>query len=460
MRITGIAGLGLAALLLAGGAAWWWQQADGNGAPQYRTAPVGRGDIVSTVSASGTINPVGSVSVGSQISGQLRQVLADFNDEVRAGQVLARIDPETFRHRLAQAEADLVATRAQVAVQQAQIEARRADLARIDVNLDESRRDLARKRDLAERGFISPAEAEKAASLVRAQEQELSAGRAAIEVAIAQRRNTEAVVRQREAAVAAARVDLDRTVIRSPVDGVVIKRSVDAGQTVAASLQAPELFVIARNLRDMQVDTSIDETDIGRIEVGQKASFTVDAYPGRRFEGKVSQLRMAATNVQNVITYNVIVTFSNAEGLLLPGMTANVRIVSERREDVLTVPNAALRLRIAGLTDRAEAPMDAPAGQVAQAGAQGAQGAQSAGQGARAQAGGGGSAPGSAGERGRTGRLWLLEGGEPKAVEVRVGLGDGTSTEVAAPGLAEGQQVIVGVAPPGARGRRELRMFR
>jgi len=445
MTKTGIAGLGLAALLLAGAAAWWWQQAERDAAPVYRTAPIGRGDVVSTVSASGTINPVGSVSVGSQISGQLREVRVDFNDEVRAGQVLARIDPETFRHRLAQAEADLAATRAQVGVQQAQVEARRADLARIDVNLDESRRDLARKRDLAARGFLSPAEAEKAASLVRAQEQELSAGRAAIDVAIAQRRNTEAVVRQREAAVSAARVDLDRTVIRSPVDGVVIKRSVDAGQTVAASLQAPELFVIARNLRDMQVDTSIDETDIGRIDVGQKASFSVDAYPGRRFEGIVSQLRMAATNVQNVITYNVIVTFSNAEGLLLPGMTANVRIVAERREDVLTVPNAALRLRIAGLTDRAQAPMDAPAGQGPQPGA--------------AAAAGEGRWP--AGERGRPGRLWLLEGGEPRAVEVRVGLGDGTSTEVSAPGLTEGQQVIVGLAPSASeRGRRELRMFR
>ncbi|MCM5569254.1 efflux RND transporter periplasmic adaptor subunit [Burkholderiaceae bacterium FT117] len=432
MTKTGVAGLILGAAVLAAGGAWWFTKNGGEVAPQYRTASVERGQIVATISASGTINPVGSVSVGSQISGQLREVLVDFNSEVRAGQVLARIDPETFRHRLAQAEADLLATRAQVAVQQAQIEARRAELARVEVNLDESRRDLDRKRDLAQRGFISTAEVDRAAALVRAQQQELAAGRAAIEVAIAQRRNTEAVVRQREAAVAAARVDLDRTVIRSPVDGVVIKRSVDAGQTVAASLQAPELFVIARNLRDMQVDTSIDETDIGRIEVGQKASFTVDAHPGRRFEGTVSQLRMAATNVQNVITYNVIVTFSNAEGLLLPGMTANVRVVAERRDEVLKVPNAALRLRIPGLTDRDTA---------------------EAGQGARS------GATGQGGARGRSARLWLLENGEPRSIEVRTGLGDGSSTEVHSPELAEGAQVIVGLQPATGRGRPALRMF-
>jgi HlyD family secretion protein len=413
MTKKGIAGLLLVAFaLLAAGFAWQMRD-DEASQPRFRTVPIARGDVIATVGASGTINPVGSVSVGSQISGQLREVLADFNSEVQAGQVLARIDPETFRHRLAQAEADLAATRAQVAVQQAQVQARRADLARIEVNLAEARRDLERKRDLAAKGFISSAEIERAVSLARATQQEMLAGEAAIEVAIAQQRNTEAAVRQRIAAVAAARVDLDRTVIRSPVDGVVIKRSVDAGQTVAASLQAPELFLIARNLRDMQVDTSIDETDIGRIRVGQKASFMVDAHPGRRFDGQVAQVRMAATNVQNVITYNVIVTFSNAEGLLLPGMTANVRIATERRDAVLTVPNAALRVRI----------------------------------------------PGQAESAGRSARIWLLEQGAPRALDVQTGLGDGSSTEVSGDGLAEGLPVIVGVQPPAQGAGRSLRMF-
>lgn len=433
--------IGLACLLAAVAAlAWWWFGRDTDSGPQYRTARLERGALTAVVSASGTINPVASVQVGSQVSGQLREVLVDFNAEVKAGQVIARIAPETFEHRVGQAQADLEAARAQVHVQVSQVAARRADVTRIEVNLAESRRDLQRKEELVERKFIAVAERDRAMALVRAQEQELNTAKATLDVASAQVRNSEAVVRQREAALRAAQVDLDRAVIRSPVDGVVIKRSVDAGQTVAASLQAPELFVIARNLRDMQVDASIDETDIGRIRVGQKATFTVDAHPGRRFEGTVSQLRMAATNVQNVITYNVIVTFSNPEGLLMPGMTANVRVATESRDDVLKVPNAALRLRIAGLTDAAE-PAVAPAGVAANA--------------AAAPAGrrdGGGA--------GRAGRLWLLENGRPRMVEVRTGLSDGLSTEVSAPGLQQGAEVIVGAAPASA-GRRStvLRLF-
>lgn len=420
----------LACLLAAGAAlAWWWHGRSSEPEPQYRTARIERGVLTAVVSASGTINPVASVQVGSQVSGQLRDVLVDFNSEVTAGQVIARIAPETFEHRVGQARADLEAARAQVYVQQSQVAARRADVTRFEVNLAESRRDLQRKEDLLARNFIAVAERDRARSLARAQEQELNTALASLDVAIAQVRNSEAVVRQREAALRAAQVDLDRTVIRSPVDGVVIKRSVDAGQTVAASLQSPELFVIARNLRDMQVDSSIDETDIGRIRVGQSATFTVDAHPGRRFEGVVSQLRMAATNVQNVITYNVIVTFSNPEGLLLPGMTANVRIATETRDDVLKVPNAALRLRIAGLTDLAE-----PAA---------ASGAAAA-----------------AGRRGPSRRLWLLENGRPRAIEVRTGLSDGLSTEVSGPELQDGAEVIVGAAPAAATRRSTvLRMF-
>jgi HlyD family secretion protein len=451
MTISRITGLALAVLLVAGAGAWWWRTAERDPEPQYRTAPIERGETVATVTSSGTINPVGSVSVGSQVSGQLREVLADFNSQVKAGEVIARIDPETFRHRVAQAEADLMAARAQVLVQKSQVEARRADLARIEVALVESRRDLARSEDLVKRGFISEAERDKAVSLVRSQEQELAAGRAAIEVAIAQVRNSEAVVRQREASVAAARVDLERTVIRSPVDGVVIKRSVDAGQTVAASLQAPELFVIARNLSDMQVDTSIDETDIGRIRTGQTASFTVDAYPGRRFSGTISQVRMAATNVQNVITCNVIVTFSNAEGLLLPGMTANVRIATETREDVLKVPNAALRLRIAGLTDVAEP--SRPSGTAGQGGAS-VRAATSVQDGDSTPR-----PPGAGADQRGTGRIWLLENGEPRMVAVRTGISDGLNTEISAVGLQAGAEAIVGAAPTSARRCIGLRLF-
>jgi HlyD family secretion protein len=417
-----VSGLALLAIAAAGGS-WWWFGAGSGSEPAYRTVRIERGELVSVVTASGTINPVGSVSVGSQISGQLREVLADFNSEVQAGQVLARIDPETFRLRVAQAESDLMAARAQVLVQRAQVEARRADLARTEENLAESLRDLSRKEELIAKGFITGAERDKVASQARAQRQELASAKAGIEVALAQVRNSEALVQQREAALASARVDLERTIIRSPVDGVVIKRSVDAGQTVAASLQAPELFLIARNLRDMQVETMIDETDIGRIRNGQMASFTVDAYPGKRFRGMVSQVRMAAVNVQNVITYNVIVTFPNTDALLLPGMTANVRITAERRDNALKVPNAALRLRIPGLTDSSQPASGRPGGQ-------------------------------------STGRLWVLEPGGPRMIEVKTGITDGQSTEVTGEGLGEDAQVIIGLASSNStRAGPALRMF-
>jgi HlyD family secretion protein len=337
--------LGLGAAVVVAAAVYWFRVGSDGKAPAWQTARIERGSLVAAVSATGSITPVASVSVGSQVSGLIQQVLVDFNHEVKQGDVIARLDPETFRHRVRQAEADLDAARAQVLVQQSQVNARRADVQRVEVSLGEARRDSDRKSDLHRRGFISVAERDRADSLVRTTEQDLLTAKAALEVALAQVRNSEAIVNQREAALDSSRVDLERTVIRSPVDGVVIKRSIDAGQTVAASLQAPELFVIARNLRDMQVDTSIDESDITRIRQGLTASFTVDAFPGRSFEGRVEQVRKAAQNIQNVITYVVVVRFSNTDGSLLPGMTANVRIVTERRDDVLKVTNAALRYR-------------------------------------------------------------------------------------------------------------------
>jgi HlyD family secretion protein len=336
---------GLGAAVVVAAAVYWFRVGTDGKAPAWQTARIERGSLVAAVSATGSITPVASVSVGSQVSGLIQQVLVDFNHEVKQGDVIARLDPETFRHRVRQAEADLDAARAQVLVQHSQVNARRADAQRVEVSLGEARRDSERKSDLHRRGFISVAERDRAESLVRTTEQDLLTAKAALEVALAQVRNSEAIVNQREAALDSSRVDLERTVIRSPVDGVVIKRSIDAGQTVAASLQAPELFVIARNLRDMQVDTSIDESDITRIRQGLTASFTVDAFPGRSFEGRVEQVRKAAQNIQNVITYVVVVRFSNTDGSLLPGMTANVRIVTERRDDILKITNAALRYR-------------------------------------------------------------------------------------------------------------------
>ena len=323
----------------------FYQRSERAAAPVWRTAPIARGTLTASVSATGTLNAEVSVPVGSQVSGQVREVLADFNSEVRKGQLIARIDPETFEYRVRQSQADVDAARAQVLTAQANISAARAAVSRVNVNLAEARRDLERKQLLVERQFISGAELDKARAVLDAATEESRSARAQVEVAQAQAGSAAAVVAQREAQLLQARADLERTAIRAPVDGIVIRRTIDAGQTVAASLQAPELFVIARNLRDMQVDTSIDEAEIGRIRPGQRASFTVDSYPGRSFSGVVKQVRKAALTVQNVVTYTVVVATPNADLALIPGMTANVRIVTETRENVLKAPNAALRFR-------------------------------------------------------------------------------------------------------------------
>ena len=521
---------GIALLLLIGGAVYWFQKRGGSDPAAYKTARISKGSLTAAVSASGTINPVAIVSVGSQVSGQIKEVTADFNSEVKANQVIARIDPETFTYRMRQASADLDAARAQVLVQDAQVAARRADVTRAEVNLAEGRLDLSRKEQLLEKNFISPAERDKARSVMRALEEDLKSARASLMVAQATVKNNQAVVKQRESALSSAQVDLDRTIIRSPVDGVVIKRSIEPGQTVAASLQSPELFVIAKNLRDMQVDTSIDESDIGRIRVGQKASFTVDAFAGRTFEGSVQQIRKAAQNVANVVTYTVVVVFVNLDGVLLPGMTANVRVVTESRSDVLQVANSALRFR-----PSAEEIAKMPASATANAsGADGAAAATASPGAASSSAGAGGSGAGAAGggpggamrefrerlERelafdadqklkmdeisagmrskfqalrempedqrakaaaanraemrakitdilkpeqkpkyeailaeqagrgaaagGTRARLFTLENGLPKAIDVRLGVSDGTNTEVSGRDLKEGVEIIVG----------------
>jgi HlyD family secretion protein len=224
------------------------------------------------------------------------------------------------------------------------------------VDLTEAQRDLDRKQSLVEKGFIAQSEADKARALVNTNQEALKAVQAQVGVAQANVQLAQANVAQRDAALAQARIDLQRTRITSPVNGIVVKRAIERGQTVAASLQAPELFIIAQNLRDMQVEAAIDESDVGRLRTGQKSSFTVDAFPGQTFEGEIKQVRKAATNVANVVTYVAVVAFSNADGKLLPGMTANVRVVTDQQESVLKVPNAALRVRVAGVEPAAAAP--------------------------------------------------------------------------------------------------------
>ncbi|MGE4240758.1 efflux RND transporter periplasmic adaptor subunit [Ramlibacter sp.] len=341
--------LGLLVLLLAaGGGAWWWTQA--RTVPvAYRTAVIERGALQSTVSASGTVNSVTQVSVGTQVSGQIKELHVDFNSEVKAGQLIAMIDPETFEYRVRQASADVDAARSAVLTAEANRAAAGAAISRAKVDLAEAQRDLERKKLLVEKQFIAQSEADRAQALVNTTREALKSTEAQQGVTDAQVKSAQANVVQRQAALAQAQVDLTRTRITSPVNGIVIKRAIEKGQTVAASLQSPELFVIAQNLQDMQVDASIDESDVGRIRMGQRATFTVDAFPGQSFEGEIRQVRKAAQNVANVVTYIAVIGFSNTAGRLLPGMTANVRVVTDTRESVLKVPNAALRVRLAGV---------------------------------------------------------------------------------------------------------------
>ena len=320
--------------------------------------PIERGSLQAAVAASGTVTPVSQVQVGSQVSGQIKELLVDFNSEVKQGQLIARIDPESFEYRVRQASADVEAARASVLTAQANVQSALAQaMPRRGGRSTRRSATCERKQGLVAQNFISPAEADTAQrprrDAGRRAEGHAGAGARWRRLKCATPRRSSSSARR---SCAQAQVDLERTQIRSPVDGIVIKRSVEVGQTVAASLQAPELFVIARNLSDMQVEAAVDEADISRIRIGQPVSFTIDAFPGRSFDGTVEQVRKAATAAQNVVTYTVVVALLEHRRHLLPGMTANVRVVTDTRDDVLKVPNAALRVRIAGVEPRAAAP--------------------------------------------------------------------------------------------------------
>lgn len=422
---------GLLVLLAIGGGLGYKFWAQKNAAPLYRTVKLEKGTLTASVAASGTLQPVVSVQVGSQVSGLLKEVLVDFNSLVKKGQLIARIDPETFEYKLRQAQADLDAARSQVLTQQATIAVQRASQSQVEVSLADARRDLERKLQLQAKHFISGADVDKAQATMNALAEQVKAAQAQVEVARANAGNVAAVVKQREASLAQARIDLERTGIRSPITGIVIKRSVDKGQTVAASLQAPELFIIAENLTDMRVDTAIDESEVGKIKIGQRASFTVDAFPGKVFDGTVQQVRKAAVNVSNVVTYLVEVSASNPDLLLLPGMTANVRVVTEVREGVLKVPNAALRFR----PPKTEQDKNTSGNNAANTGNAGSRH-----QGARS---------GAAGKA----RLYRLEAGELVALPVKLGASDGLMTEVSAENLTEGTEVVIGTNDAGDKRR-------
>lgn len=424
------------ALLLAGGALVW--QRSRTPPAEYRTAKIEQGPLSAAVSATGAVNPVSLVTVGTQVSGQISEIYVDFNSEVKAGQLIAQIDPETFEYRVRSAQADVDAAQAAVLTAQANALAGRAGVSRAETELQEARRSHERNLSLVGQGFIAQSEADRTRALVNNLQEGLKAAQAQLGVNEAQVQSAHANVAQRQAALAQARIDLQRTRITSPVQGIVIKRAIERGQTVAASLQAPELFVIAKNLSDMQVDAAVDEADVGRIQPGQKTSFTVDAFPGESFEGEVKQVRKAATNVANVVTYVAVVGFNNRSGRLLPGMTANVRILTDQRDQVLKVPNAALRVRLPG-AEPAKAPAQTNAPELG------------ANKPARTLTGGQNDAqkPAEATVRGGSrGRVHVLaDDGQPRAYAVRLGISDGSSTELLlAEGSPEAQALVPGVA--------------
>lgn len=448
-RTYAVGGLIVLAVAAAGG--WWWTQRSASQAVAYRTAKIERGNLQASVAASGTVNPVALVTVGTQVSGQIRDVYVDFNSEVKAGQLLAQIDPETFEYRVRSAQADLDAARAAVMTAQANQTAAQTQVSRAQVDLIEAQRDLDRKQSLVEKQFIAQSEADRARALVNTSQEALKAVQAQVGVAQANVKLAQANVAQRDSALAQARIDLSRTRITSPVNGIVIKRTIERGQTVASSLQAPELFIIAKNLSDMQVDASIDESDVGRLKVGQKASFTVDAFPGQTFEGEIRQVRKAALNVANVVTYVAVVGFSNLDGKLLPGMTANVKVVTDVRNDVLKLPNAALRVRIAGVepadaSDKTAQSTSSPAASPAIA--------------ASSVISKSTTNAAAAGRATTRGRAYALDAdGKPQAFSVRLGVSDGAATELllrpdspAAVALKEGSSVIIGTPPASANG--------
>ena len=303
--------------VLATAALWWWQQHQPDAQGGYRTVGVERGDIRVAISATGTLSAISTVTVGSQVSGQVTDVLADFNDKVEKGQVIARIDPSTYEAQIAQGTAQVAS--AQASLRQAQAGLRNAEL------------DYQRKQALGGQQLVARSDIDLA--------------RAARDQAQAQVNSAQAQIRQQTASTQTTRVNLDRTVIRSPVDGVVLTRSIEPGQTVAASLQAPELFTIAEDLSKMKIELAVDESDIGQVRDGQAVSFTADAFPDRQFKGTVEQVRLSATTTNNVVTYPVVVTVDNSDGTLLPGLTVNAEIEVSKRADVLKVANAALRYK-------------------------------------------------------------------------------------------------------------------
>ncbi len=312
--------IGILALAFLAAGATWLYRAGGAKAPPFKTARVERGDITHAVTATGNFNAVTTVQVGSQVSGTIRKIFVDYNSRVKKGQPIAEIDTSLFQANVVQAEGGLASAK--------------ANLDKAKVTAVNSRRTLERNKVLLKDGFVAQADVDNAQT--------------DYDSSVAQVQAAEAAVEQAKGNLSVAKTNLGYTTIYSPVNGTVVSRNVDVGQTVAASFQTPTLFTIAQDLTKMQIDTYVDEADIGNTKEGQTATFTVDAYPEKPFTGKVAQVRNAPIVAQNVVTYDVVIAVDNKEMLLKPGMTANVSILTQTVKDALKIPNAALRYRPGG----------------------------------------------------------------------------------------------------------------
>jgi HlyD family secretion protein len=363
----------LAVVIALSAAAYFIFRADQNDL-KYRTEKVSRGDIVSSITATGTVNAVTTVLVGTQVSGTIKKIYVDFNSPVKQGQLIAQIDPATFE--------------AQVALAQANLLSAEANVEKAVVTLADAKRTMNRQKELFAKNLVARSD--------------LDAAETAYETANTQVTAAKAQVGQAEATLQIAETNLRYTKIISPVNGIVVSRNVDVGQTVAASFQTPTLFNIAQDLTKMQVDSSVAEADIGKIQVGQPVEFTVDAYPDSPFRGRVSEIRNAPITVQNVVTYDVVVKVDNPELRLKPGMTANVSIIVSSKNDVLRLPNAALRFRPSEKRDTTKQK-----------------------------------------EREKGSGVWVLENKQPKRIAITTGISDGIYTEILSGEIREGQELIV-----------------
>ena len=393
-------------LSVAGAGFTYWRIGSTPKEPPFLTVPVSKGNVRQVVSSTGTLQAVTTVLVGSQVSGTITTLSADFNTKVTNGQVVAVLDQSKFKAKLEETRANVLSAQ--------------ANLAKAKVALEDAERTLKRTKELQGRELVAQSELDAAQTMH-------DAARSQVNVMQAQ-------VNQAQASMNQASIDLDYTVIRSPVDGIVISRSVDVGQTVAASLQAPTLFTIANDLTKMEVHTNVDEADVGNIHEGQDVSFTVDAHPNRRFRGNVHQVRNAPQIIQNVVTYDAVVRINNKELLLKPGMTANVQFLVSEKEDVLTIPNMALRFKPPEEKNETQELLRQEQSRTAAPRV-----------GARRTSRTGG-ATSTAAARGRSVKVYLLRDGRPQPLEVQVGITDGSRSEVIAGELKENDPIVIGMS--------------